>query len=705
HALWYYTPMAVPLGRHLRPLVTVYDSMDELTAFNGAPNTLRDREGELFDSADLVFTGGASLYAAKRDRHQSVHLFPSSVDVAHFAAAREGLPPEDQAGIGTPRLGYVGVIDERFDPVLLRDVAALRPEWQFVLIGPVLKIDEGMLPQAPNIHWLGPKRYEDLPAYLAGWDVALMPFARNESTRFISPTKTPEYLAAGRPVVSTSIADVVDPYEGLGLVRIADDAAGFVRAAEAAMAEDADERQRRVDAFLADRSWDRTWADMERLIVDSARRRVRSDTDAGLPVPGNGNGVGVGNGNGNLNGVTVISEQMPAPSADGRGFDYLVVGAGYAGSVMARELAEDGGYRVLVVDRRNHIAGNAFDEYDDSGVLIHRYGPHIFHTNSQDVFEYLSRFTEWRPYEHRVLASVDGQLVPMPINLDTINALYGLSLSSLELEQFFAERAEPIGKIRTSEDVVVSKIGRELYEKFFRGYTRKQWALDPSELDAKVTSRVPVRTNRDGRYFTDTYQAMPRRGYTKMFQRILDHPRIKVMLGTDYREIASIIPYKELVYSGPIDEFFDFRLGRLPYRSLEFRFETREAELAQPAPVINYPNEQAYTRVTEFKYLTGQTHPKTTLVYEYPKAEGDPYYPVPRPENEALYKRYQDLAEMVEGVHFVGRLATYRYYNMDQVVAQALAVSRRLIAGRRGAKEAPLGIESTQTRARALGGA
>ncbi|HEX2089181.1 MAG TPA: UDP-galactopyranose mutase [Actinomycetota bacterium] len=690
--LWYYTPMAVPLGRHLRPLVTVYDCMDELSAFSGAPKALRDREGELFDSADLLFTGGASLYAAKRDRHQSVHLFPSSVDVQHFAQARQPLPdPGDQALIRHPRLGYIGVIDERFDPALLGELAASRPDWQFVMIGPVLKIDSGGLPTAPNIHWLGQKRYEDLPAYLSGWDVALMPFARNESTRFISPTKTPEYLAAGRPVVSTPITDVVEPYERLGLVRIAEDAAGFAAAAEAAMAEDASRRQRQADAFLKDRSWDRTWSEMEALIARTAARRSDNGSTVHVRLLDDANAV------------SAISESMPVPTNGAKGFDYLVVGAGYAGSVIARELAEQGGSRVLVVDRRNHIGGNAYDEYDEYGIQVHRYGPHIFHTNSQEVFEYLSRFTAWRPYEHRVLASVDGRLVPIPINLDTINEIYGLRLSSFEVEKFFASRAEPVEKVRTSEDVVVTKVGRELYEKFFRGYTRKQWGLDPSELDAKVTSRVPVRTNRDPRYFTDTYQAMPRDGYTRMFQRILDHPRIKLMLNTDYREIASFMPYKEVVYTGPIDEFFDHRLGQLPYRSLEFRFETIETNVAQPAPVINYPNERPYTRVTEFKYLTGQVHPKTTLVYEYPRAEGDPYYPVPRPENEVLYKRYQKLADVVDGVHFVGRLATYRYYNMDQVVAQALAVSRRLIAARRAGKEGPLEVDPTQTSARTVG--
>lgn len=359
-------------------------------------------------------------------------------------------------------------------------------------------------------------------------------------------------------------------------------------------------------------------------------------------------------------------------------FDYLIVGAGYAGSVLAERLACDAGKRVLIVDRRPHIAGNAYDHYNDAGVLVHKYGPHIFHTNSREVFEYLSRFTKWRAYEHRVLASVDGQLLPIPINLDTVNHLYGLSLTSFQLEDFFASVAEPREQIRTSEDVIVSKVGRELYEKFFRNYTRKQWDLDPSELDASVTARVPVRTNRDDRYFSDSYQAMPLHGYTRMFENMLDHSNIKIMLNTDYREIERIVPYREMIYTGPVDEYFEFRYGKLPYRSLEFRHETLDKEVYQPAPVVNYPNEHSYTRITEFKYLTGQEHAKTSVVYEYPKAEGDPYYPVPRPENLELYKQYQELANSTTGVHFVGRLATYRYYNQDQVVAQALTVYNKI---------------------------
>jgi UDP-galactopyranose mutase len=363
-------------------------------------------------------------------------------------------------------------------------------------------------------------------------------------------------------------------------------------------------------------------------------------------------------------------------------FDYLIVGAGFAGSVLAERLASQADKRVLIVDKRNHIGGNAYDCYDDEGILIHKYGPHIFHTNSLEVFDYLSQFTRWRPYQHRVLASVDGQLVPIPINLDTINRLYGTSFTSFQLEEFFATVAEPREQIRTSEDVVVSKVGRELYEKFFRNYTRKQWGLDPSELDASVIARVPTRTNRDDRYFTDKYQAMPLHGYTRMFERMLAHPNVKIMLNTDYREIADVIPYREMVYTGPVDEFFDCRYGKLPYRSLEFRFETINTQTHQPAAVVNYPNDYAYTRVTELKYLTGQEHPKTTIVSEIPRAEGDPYYPVPRPENAELYKRYKALADATPGVHFVGRLATYKYYNMDQVVAQALAEFDRIIGER-----------------------
>lgn len=358
-------------------------------------------------------------------------------------------------------------------------------------------------------------------------------------------------------------------------------------------------------------------------------------------------------------------------------FDYLIVGAGFAGSVCAERLAAQGN-KVLVCDRRNHIGGNAFDHYDDAGLLVHKYGPHIFHTDCARIYEYLSRFTEWRPYEHRVLAHVDGKLLPFPINVDTVCKLYGIDVDESTIEEFYASRAEKIAHVRTSEDAVVSKVGRDLYEKFFRGYTRKQWGLDPSELDASVAARVPARTNRDPRYFTDRFQVMPRHGYTRLFERMLQHPNIRIVLNTDFRQIVHEVEWREMIYSGPIDAFFDYRFGKLPYRSLHFQFETHDVEVFQPGPVVNYPNEHAYTRITEFKYLTGQEHPKTSVVYELPTDEGDPYYPVPRPQNAQLYAQYKALADATPRVHFVGRLATYKYYNMDQVVAQALALVDRI---------------------------
>jgi UDP-galactopyranose mutase len=353
-------------------------------------------------------------------------------------------------------------------------------------------------------------------------------------------------------------------------------------------------------------------------------------------------------------------------------FDYLIVGAGFAGSVLAERLASQCNARVLLIDRRSHIAGNAYDCYDDAGILVHKYGPHIFHTNSEKVFKYLSQFTAWRPYEHRVQTSVDGQLLPMPINVDTLNKLYGLNLTCHQVDEYLATVAESREEIKTSEDVVLNRVGRELYEKFFRNYTRKQWDLDPSELDAAVTARVPVRTTRDDRYFTDKFQAMPRYGYTRMFEKILDHPNISVMLNTDYAEIKDEVSFQELIFTGCIDEYFDYCYGRLPYRSLQFEHQTHDCENYQPCAVVNYPNEHAYTRITEFKYLTGQQHAKTSVVLEYPCGEGDPYYPIPQSKNTKLYHDYTALAAALPAVHFAGRLGTYKYYNMDQVVAQAL---------------------------------
>jgi UDP-galactopyranose mutase len=367
-------------------------------------------------------------------------------------------------------------------------------------------------------------------------------------------------------------------------------------------------------------------------------------------------------------------------------YDTLVVGAGYAGSVMAERLATQCEQRVLVIDRRDHIAGNAYDYYDEHGVRVHAYGPHIFHTNSERVVEYLSRFTDWRPYEHRVLSRVDGQLLPMPINRTTVNRLYGLQLSSDEdMARFLAKRAEPVEYIRTSEDVVVAKVGRELYETFFRGYTRKQWQRDPSELHSSVCARIPIRMNEDDRYFTDWFQKMPADGYTAMFERILDHPLIDVRVETRYEDVKDEIEYDHLVYTGPIDAFFGYRFGALPYRSLEFDLRNEATPTGGylfPVASVNEPSEEVpYTRITEFRHMSGQErHDSSTVAVEYPRAEGPPYYPIPRDDTRALYRRYEALGARLPDVTFVGRLARYQYLNMDQVVGQALAAAHKLIA-------------------------
>jgi UDP-galactopyranose mutase len=375
-----------------------------------------------------------------------------------------------------------------------------------------------------------------------------------------------------------------------------------------------------------------------------------------------------------------MSENQGAKAAARGRYDYLIVGAGFAGSVLAERLASQHGARVLLIDRRPHVGGNAYDEPNEAGILYHKYGPHIFHTNSDQVWDYLSQFTEWRPYEHRVRAVVRDKLVPIPINRTTLNELFDLDLETdEEAADYLASRAEPVEDIKTSEDVVINAVGRELYELFFQGYTRKQWGLDPSQLDKQVTSRIPTRTNTDDRYFSDTHQAMPLHGYTRMFENMLDHPLIEVRTGVDFRDVRDEVEADHIIYTGPIDEYFDFRFGKLPYRSLKFDHQTLEEERHQPVAVVNYPSPDVpYTRISEYKHLTGQESPVTTITYEYPSAEGDPYYPIPRPENQELFKKYEALADRTEGVTFVGRLATYRYYNMDQIVGQALATFRRM---------------------------
>lgn len=354
--------------------------------------------------------------------------------------------------------------------------------------------------------------------------------------------------------------------------------------------------------------------------------------------------------------------------------DILIVGAGFAGCVLAERCASVG-KSVLVIDRRDHIGGNAYDELDRNGSLVHRFGPHIFHTNSPKVVEYLSRFTDWIPYEHRVLAMLDGKFYPIPVNQTTVNRLYKLSLDEKGMAAFLDRVREPRNPILTSEDVVLSSVGRDLCDKFFRGYTRKQWGLDLAELSVGVAARIPVRTNSDDRYFTDSFQKMPSEGYTRMFARMLDHPNIRLELGTDFRVFQRRASWNLLVYTGPIDEYFENCFGRLPYRSLRFEHDyLPEVDRFQPVGTVNYPNDHAFTRITEFKHMTGQVHAGTSIVREYPGDEGEPYYPVPRPENDALLENYLSLAANERNTLFVGRLAEYRYYNMDQVVARALMV-------------------------------
>ncbi len=362
--------------------------------------------------------------------------------------------------------------------------------------------------------------------------------------------------------------------------------------------------------------------------------------------------------------------------------DFLIVGAGFAGATCARALA-DAGRRVHVVEKRPHIGGNAYDVVDPHGILIHPYGPHLFHTNSKRVFAFLSRFTDWRFYEHRTLAMVEGKLLPLPINRTTINRLYGLDLDEEGVRAHLDRVRDMRPEIRTSEDVVLQSVGADLCDKFFRGYTRKQWGLDLADLSPSVAARIPTRCDDDDRYFTDTYQFMPAGGYTALFSRMLDHPGITLETGVAFKEMGRGVPGAHVIYTGPIDAYFGHCYGPLPYRSLRFEHEhLPHTRWFQPTGTVNYPNDHAFTRITEFKHLTGEHHPGTSIMREYPQAQGEPFYPIPRAENQEHYQRYEALAQLEEGVTFVGRLAQYRYYNMDQAVEAALDVVPALSRGR-----------------------
>ncbi|MDE1169624.1 MAG: UDP-galactopyranose mutase [Verrucomicrobium sp.] len=363
--------------------------------------------------------------------------------------------------------------------------------------------------------------------------------------------------------------------------------------------------------------------------------------------------------------------------------DVLIAGCGFAGAVLAERLASQCGLRVVVADRRGHIGGNAHDAPDAAGILLHVYGPHYFRTNAPHLVDYLSQFTEWHPVEYKILSWSDGRYWQFPINLNTFEQLIGRPSTTEEMEAWLAEKRVPIEKPANSEEVIVSQVGWELYEKFFRNYTRKQWRREPKDLDASVCGRIPVRTNRDDRYLSEKFQALPKEGYTRLFERMLSHPNIEVRLHTDYRDLLPGSTHRHLVYTGAIDEYYGFRFGPLPYRSLRFEPETLPQEQFQPAMQVNYPNDHDYTRIVEIKHATGQKSPVTTIVREYPDDYGpgkEPYYPIPAPDAQAIYRRYAELAAQEKDVSFVGRLASYRYYNMDQVVAQALTEFEKLKA-------------------------
>lgn len=367
--------------------------------------------------------------------------------------------------------------------------------------------------------------------------------------------------------------------------------------------------------------------------------------------------------------------------------DWIIIGAGLTGATLAQQIASQLGESVLLVEQRDHIAGNAYDEFNEHGILVHKYGPHIFHTNDETVWNYLSQFTEWRNYTHHVQASVDGKLIPLPFNLNSIELLFSKQLSkrlTAKLIDTYGIGAKiPILKMLSLEDDDLRSLATYVYKKVFERYTHKQWGLKPEELPPSITARVPISITRDDRYFQDAYQAMPLSGYTVMVQNMIRHPKIQLMLSTKWDDIKNRIKYKRLIYTGSIDQYFNYKNGKLPYRSLNFKHETIPIDEFQTSGVINYPNEHDYTRITEFKHLTGQSSPLTTILYEYPKQhiidKNIPHYPIPIETNRAKYRLYkEEAAKMIDSVMFAGRLGDYRYYNMDQAIARALKVASKI---------------------------
>jgi len=371
-------------------------------------------------------------------------------------------------------------------------------------------------------------------------------------------------------------------------------------------------------------------------------------------------------------------------------YDFVIVGCGLAGSVLAERLANVINKKVLIIEKRNHIGGNCFDYHNENGIIVHKYGPHIFHTNNKKVWDYISQFTYWHFYFHKVLAVVEGKKVPVPFNLNSIDQLFPESLSEKFTEKLVKKYGYgikvPILKLKETTDPDLKFLADYIYANVFEGYTTKQWGLKPDELDYSVTSRVPILIGRDDRYFQDTFQGIPKHGYTKIFENMLNNKSIQILLNTDYKTVLNDVNYDKLIFTGEIDYFFDYEFGPLPYRSLEFKHETLKQEYFQEVAQVNYPNNYEYTRITEFKHFLSNKNLFTSIAYEYPlnyvRGENDPYYPVPQSQNQELYEKYQNLARSLNGkVYFVGRLAEYKYYNMDQVVASALMLFDKIAQG------------------------
>lgn len=355
-------------------------------------------------------------------------------------------------------------------------------------------------------------------------------------------------------------------------------------------------------------------------------------------------------------------------------YDSIVVGSGLAGATVARRLAEEKGQKVLVLEKKRHIGGFCYDERNEDGCLIQRYGPHIFRTNSKKVWDFLSRFTAWHDYQHKVLTCVNGQFYPMPINLDTINGVLGTQYTSENVLSYFEEHALKYPSVKTVKEAIESQVGTLFYELFYRNYTQKQWGLPCEKLPPEIISRIPIRQNRDDRYFTHKYQALPKNGYTNLIGNLLDHPNIHILLQIDFNEVKQEFRRNEIYYSGSIDAFFDDCYGKLPYRCVNFEFEKLDREWFQPAAVVNYPNNYDYTRITEFKHFYGHPMGKGTVIAkEYPSGGGELSYPIPLPENQELYQKYY--AKKKDTVHFIGRLGRYRYYSMDQIVEEILEMA------------------------------